>query len=173
MLTVVYHLTGAGMLVGGGPATEIGTALKQAYAETTAGERTSAGQARQTASDNRHSGSLFPSLSHLGQALEKALSQDHELLARRQADFLVENIEASERDPFEQSTVDRHQHPERRLAVFVNQGQQLVGGTIEFPRPLRLPGQQRSDAFQILSRAQLRGCDVEARQFPGDRSEER
>src|SRR5713226_4037740 len=85
------------------------------------------------------------------QALHVSFAQDRELFANAQADALGEHIVLAGCDSLEQTPVDRDQHPERRLAVFGDQRDQLFTGTIAFARSLRLLRQQRTYAACIGS----------------------
>src|SRR5207247_9265065 len=77
-------------------------------------------------------GQNVSSASSVPQALEQALSQDNELFAGGEADFLFENIVLPEGDLLEQATVDGNQHPEGGLAIFINERNQFIASAIVF-----------------------------------------
>src|SRR5580765_1069145 len=83
------------------------------------------------------------------QALHVSFAKDRELFANAQADALTEHIVLTRCNLLEQAPVDRDQHPERWLAIFVDQWDQLFSGTIAFTCALGLLCQQRTYAACI------------------------
>jgi hypothetical protein len=103
---------------------------------------------------------LIPELKQIvlkasGDSLQESFAENHQLFADGEADAAREHIVIEPHDFFEQAAIDGDQHPQRGLAVFGNERDQLFGGTVIFKSALSLQFEQRAQARGIWI-----SCDI-------------
>src|SRR3954469_2495054 len=75
------------------------------------------------------------------EAPHESLAQDLQLLGEREADAFAEDVVLLERDLVEQAAVDGDERPQRGLAIFVDERDELVGSAVELAGSVGLEAQ--------------------------------
>src|ERR1700733_10384752 len=83
------------------------------------------------------------------QALEDSFAHDPELFTNAKLRALREDVILLRNNFFEQAAIDRNQHPERGLTIFIHERHQLFSGAIAIEGAISLQGEQRPDARQV------------------------
>src|SRR4051794_29990705 len=94
------------------------------------------------------------------EAPHESLAQDLQLLGEREADAFAEDVVLLERDLVEQAAVDGDQRPQRRLAIFVDERDELVGGAIQLAGAVGLEAQNVRPNRGLEAIAELRGVEL-------------
>src|SRR5215467_4586008 len=96
---------------------------------------------------------------------EKAFPQDAELFPPAQGDSCSEDVVLSQCNLFEKCTIDVDEHPECRLTVFGDVGDQFVAGRIELAGAVSFLRQNRAEPGRIGNREYIRQGEIELRQI--------